>query len=75
LGVGIETAGGVLGSSEPDRDLLDAAALWGHPVAPGSVEGFWPDVLEHGAFGDDPAAVHTGLGGEHVAWYARVPLQ
>ena len=42
--VGIEKTGGVLGSSEPDRELLDAAALCGHLVAPGSVEGF---LAEH----------------------------
>jgi IS5 family transposase len=34
----------VLGSSEPDRELLDAAALCGHLVALGSVEGF---LAEH----------------------------
>ena len=44
LWVGIEKTGGVLGSSEPDRELLDAAALCGHLVAPGSVEGF---LAEH----------------------------
>jgi IS5 family transposase len=41
---GIEKTGGVLGSSEPDRELLDAGALCGHLVAPGSVEGF---LAEH----------------------------
>ena len=42
--VGIEKTGGVLGTSEVDRELLDAAALCGHLVAAGSVEGF---LAEH----------------------------
>jgi IS5 family transposase len=42
--VGIEKTGGVLGSSELNRELLDAGALCGHLVAAGSVEGF---LAEH----------------------------
>jgi IS5 family transposase len=42
--VGIEKTGGVLGTSELNCELLDAAALCGHLVAPGSVEGF---LAEH----------------------------
>jgi len=35
--VGIEKNGGMQGSSRPDRELLDAAALCGHLLGPGSV--------------------------------------
>ena len=35
--VGIEKTGGVQGRSDPDRELLDAAALCRHLVPEGSV--------------------------------------
>ena len=42
--VGIENTGGMQGSSVPDRELLDAAALCAHLVLEGSVHAF---LAEH----------------------------
>jgi IS5 family transposase len=42
--VGIEKNGGVQGSSDPNRELLDAQALVGHLVSPGTVYAF---LAEH----------------------------
>ena len=44
LGAGAWNCWGVQGSSRPDRELLDAAALCGHLLAPGSVPAF---LAEH----------------------------
>ena len=50
--VRIEKNGGVQGSSDPNRELLDAAALVGHLVPAGTVYAFLAEH-RHRLFGDE----------------------